>query len=349
MRPDLLPASVVEGNVEWIVSRAWPESDGRLAVEVFSHAIRGVRAGHWHHGTGFQLLPAGTDPRLPALDRLAAEGEVISHRVNRRAVVRLRTSGHFVKVVKPRKAPAVIEAADRGAPFARGFRFAHALRDPEREQSGAVTLEALAGRTLHSIGQDSSVSAAEWDEIWAAWARAWVAVAASPTPEGVAHHTAENEAEVLRIWGQRIAQIEPDLTAVADLTATIAHRIAAHPADPVLAHRDLHDKQLLWDGSGRMGILDVDTIALAEPALDLANLRAHVRFRVRQELWSPDAADIAVSHIDAVAERLRVEPERMALAEAATWLRVGGLYLFRPRWRDLARDLLRSTLAEVQV
>ncbi|WP_396134697.1 phosphotransferase [Cellulomonas sp. ATA003] len=47
-------------------------------------------------------------------------------------------------------------------------------------------------------------------------------------------------------------------------------------------HRDLHDKQLLVDGSGGIGLLDFDLAAAGEAALDLANLLVHLELRVHQ-------------------------------------------------------------------
>lgn len=56
---------------------------------------------------------------------------------------------------------------------------------------------------------------------------------------------------------------------MAALTATPA------PSAPVLAHRDLHDGQILTSGDS-LAVLDWDTAAWADPGLDTANLVAHL-------------------------------------------------------------------------
>ena len=62
-------------------------------------------------------------------------------------------------------------------------------------------------------------------------------------------------------------------------------------------HRDLHDCQLLLapgpDGL-RPGVLDCDLMALGDPALDLANLVAHLELRWRQGLPADAEAVTAV-------------------------------------------------------
>ena len=102
----------------------------------------------------------------------------------------------------------------------------------------------------------------------------------------------------------------------------------------VPAHRDLHDKQLLWDGSG-LGVLDLDTTCLADPALDPANLAVHARLRVAQGLWSSTAAAVVEVAAERVATAAGVDQERWRTARQATLLRLVGVYAFRPRLSGL--------------
>src|SRR5699024_2461295 len=71
----------------------------------------------------------------------------------------------------------------------------------------------------------------------------------------------------------------------------VARRLEAQagPSRLVPTHRDLHDKQLLWDGAA-LGVLDLDTACLAAPELDPANLAVHADLRAAQGLWSREAA-----------------------------------------------------------
>jgi hypothetical protein len=65
-------------------------------------------------------------------------------------------------------------------------------------------------------------------------------------------------------------------------------RIAAlaeqsEPTQPCLSHGDFQYGQLLFDGA-RCGLVDLDTICQAEPALDLGKFLAHLRFKAEQVL-----------------------------------------------------------------
>ncbi|MDQ3989296.1 MAG: ATP-binding cassette domain-containing protein, partial [Actinomycetota bacterium] len=93
-------------------------------------------------------------------------------------------------------------------------------------------------------------------------------------------HGHREEADVLRRWTTDAAAWDgADRTAAAEQLAT---RLLALPEPTrVPAHRDLHDKQLVAVGD-RVGLLDLDTLCAADPALDLANLLAHLRLRVLQ-------------------------------------------------------------------
>ncbi len=58
-----------------------------------------------------------------------------------------------------------------------------------------------------------------------------------------------------------------------------------------MLHRDLHDKQVVV--GAHIGLLDLDTLAVGERALDLANALAHLELRVDQGLMTAAAAGVA--------------------------------------------------------
>ena len=101
----------------------------------------------------------------------------------------------------------------------------------------------------------------------------------------------------------------------------------------VPTHRDLHDKQLLWDGR-TLGVLDLDTACLAPAALDPANLAVHADLRAAQGLWTEDEAAVVVARAREVARRAGVDDAQWELARLATVARLVAVYAFRPRWRD---------------
>src|SRR5699024_9179538 len=112
-----------------------------------------------------------------------------------------------------------------------------------------------------------------------------------------------------------------------------------------LLHRDLHDQQVLISpNQQRPGLLDLDTAAWGEPALDVANVLAHLDLRVRQDLltqWRAAAAREAFLGALAPdgATRSRVDAYQVAAR-----LRLSAVYALRPRWRAMAVDLFTEVL-----
>lgn len=328
-----VPAEVVDEGSIVTVSRAWP---GKVRGGVHLVSIEGrdqqgrLRAGTWD-GERARLLPPGRDPALPALAEEAAAGELIVHRAGRRAVVR-RPDG-YVKILRPGKAPGVAVAGETGHAFATSA----GLAAPQVLAATADTLHltTLAGRPLHDLA-----GAAGWSHAWQQWAQAWIRLQALPTDgRGLGLHTDLDEAHVLRTWLTR-AQGLLDGTPWPERIDEIAYRLerrAANGRRPLVpAHRDLHDKQVLWDGA-QVGVLDLDTACLADRALDPANLAAHASLRVAQGLWAPDAAQLVRAAARDVAAAAGVDDADFMLAEAATVVRLVCVYAYRPQWREVVR------------
>ncbi|MWV60277.1 hypothetical protein [Rathayibacter sp. VKM Ac-2754] len=340
-----VPAEVVDGGVRWQVTRAWPGADG-TDVEAAAEGAAGVRGGRWSPSGGLRLLPSGVDARLPALEAARREGAVIVHRPGRRAVVRTDDGGGFLKVLRPSAAPAVLAAHERARGFGDGF----SLPAVERTASGpagVVRFAALPGRTVLDLGSDPRTTPAQWATVWARWAQGWDAL---PTADpALPVHGPEAEAAVVSLWAGHAARLLPADIATRLVAAAerVSARLVDEPAQPlVLAHRDLHDKQLLAS-EGALALLDLDTAAQAEAALDLGNLRAHLGLRVAQGLLPPAASAVAIGVVDLAAERAGAAPERLALYETAARLRLACLYLFRPPWRALARRSLPPILERI--
>lgn len=342
----VLPAAVRTGGEFATVARAWPlgDPDGQrldLRFEGRDTEER-VRAGRLtlaaDTGDGYRLLavelaPPGRDPRLPTLATAAARGEVVVHRLGRRAVV--RAGGSYLKVVRPR---AAAELAERTG-VARARAQAAGLDAPEvlSRTDGTVELSVLPGESLHLLGGAGEPS--RWDAAWQAWAQRWPAFARGDQ-RGLPAHTAADESVVVEkaVRGALAAGVLTDPSGRLGSRVEQVLGALGTPMDrpgPVVSHRDLHDKQVLV--GERVGVLDLDTVALAEPALDLANLAVHARLRVDQGLWSPQRHRTAVAAIEAVAGELAVPAQRMQAYAAATVLRLAALYAFRPRWQGLAR------------
>lgn len=98
----------------------------------------------------------------------------------------------------------------------------------------------------------------------------------------IPEHSGIDEAILLGDWHERCRLYLPDLAArIAPVLAPLADRLSALDGSLEPCHRDLHEKQILISG-GVAGILDFDTLSLADPALDPGNLLAHL-FLARQD------------------------------------------------------------------
>lgn len=337
-----VPAEVHVAGETLRVERAWPqaepETDGtrRVTVEGTDQAGR-VRAGRlFLRPSGLDradLCAHGTDRKLPALASAAALGPVVAHRYGKRAVV--RGSRSFLKVVRPGAAAPVRERAEHGRLLA-----SHAgLGAPAVLSStdDVVEFGVLPGRTLHDLG--GQVDLGRWRAWWGGWASAWPQLATG-IRTGLPTHDAAREADTLQQWAQRAETFRTlpasALWAYRRQVRTTVDRLRTGPAQQlVVAHRDLHDKQLLAHDGG-LGVLDFDTAALAEPALDLANLLVHIRLRQDQGLWPAGHGAAAENAVLTVVAALGVSGDRLAAYAESTRLRLAALYSFRPRYRALA-------------
>ncbi|MCT1605788.1 aminoglycoside phosphotransferase family protein [Nesterenkonia massiliensis] len=340
----LPPRWLTIDNTEWQIQRAWPakNTDALLAVEALagSEALAGgeVRAGWWDEQR-LQLLTYGQDPQLKTLWKWAQRGRVVSHRPAKRAVVHLAEDNSYVKVVKGGKASGILDGIQRAAAFSGPFVTPEVLHHSDSE----VILSSVNGVGLHDA---AALPETLWDTAWRDVLQAWHEAVTRSESAGIARtrqsipvHSAADEATVLVSWTSQVSRYIDD----ADSTARAARRLGAHlealPAAQLrVCHRDLHDKQLLWSPQ-RPGLLDVDTACLADPALDLGNLRAHARLRRCQGVWTAQQADVVISHIDQTAEATAVPEETLRTYEQAALLRLGCVYAVRPQYAELAAGL----------
>lgn len=345
-----VPAQVQVGSESLTIHRAWPRgrSDEAQVVLVEGRdALGRLRAGRlWlqpDSGLGWRvsrshLAPAGRDPKLPELAAAAAQGDLLVHRYGRRAVVRRRQD--VVKIVRPGEGASVATAARHGYDLARSAGFA--APRVRGVSTSSVSFSILPGRSLHELG--GVLTTAEWSRWWDRWADRWTRLA-QPWPAGrkedaPAPHTAHDEVLVLRRWLDWVTGLEALPTIlqhrVTERVAAVTSELISRPAQAlVISHRDLHDKQMLAADSS-LGLLDFDTVALAEPALDLANLAVHAHLRAAQGLWSARHSQIAQDAVDRVVATRGVDHRRMAAYAEATRLRLACLYAVRPPYRELA-------------
>jgi aminoglycoside phosphotransferase (APT) family kinase protein len=201
-----------------------------------------------------------------------------------------------------------------------------------------LTLGAVPGRPLHDLLAAPGATAAV--RMIGAAVRC---LHAQPPPGavGTGVHGPREEARVLADWLERLTWHDSRTASrirerARDVLADLAALAAARPA---LIHRDLHDKQILLGDDGAVALIDLDTLTLGDPAIDLANLAAHFDLRARQAgadraTAAPQREALLAGYGASAAERRRVE-----VYERAARLRLACVYAFRPRWATVAAAL----------
>lgn len=333
-----IPALVRHNGITREVTRSWPNGDHDV-FEARSTCTPDVIAGTWSPRHGIRVVAATADHRLPALAR-PTDAALISHRLGKRAVLRSADGSTYTKVVRPGRARAILAGISHFSPVGESLRTPRVLV----AYGDSVVFEALAGRTLHDLAAD--VPPADWCRYWRCWSDQWAAATTNARTAGddVPIHSGADEARIVTEWIDRAARFLPpaQLTDLRRIGAAVGDRLA-NPGRPVIhriGHRDLHDKQILLDADGAVGVLDVDTAARIEPELDPANLAAHAVLRRMQGRYTPEQTAIARKQIRRHTEDIGCDAERLDLYEHAALLRLGCLYLFRPKWHGTARALL---------
>lgn len=332
-----VPRSV--GDV--LLTRAWPRPDDTHVTLGFEGRDTDgfVRAGTLRLSRDGEVLdtvvaPFGEDPKLPALREI--RGELVAHRYGRRAIV--RHGDLFVKVVREKQGEELAERNILGAAIAQSAGFLTAA--PTLTAPGVLASQALPGRSLQRAEPDGKA----WADIWRKWIDLWPQFAGVET-DAVGRHTPQDEARVLLEWVHGAIErgvLDDPRGAARKAADRVADQLVGGTPDPaMLSHRDLHDGQFLFDdATGHLGLLDLDTLATAEAALDLGNLAVHAILRVAQGEWRQAQGDVVLHAISEVVETLGVTPARLQLAQSATALRLAAVYAYRPRWQRFAQQWL---------
>lgn len=297
------------------IKRAWPARGG-IAVELVDRRGR-LRAG-LATDAGVAMSLYACDPVLGTIP--VGDGQLVVHRHARRAVV--LADQYVTKHV--RKGGERI--ASNTAVAGRTYRsWGLEVADVTHWSATSLTYTRLPGRSLGDLGDEGM-------EGWRALAHAW-----QPARDtALEPHTGAHEARILARWAEQARifdtiEEEPRIThAVLDVSARLVDDI---DAEHVVSHTDLHDGQLLWDGA-TLGVIDLDGARMAEPALDLMNLRAHAELHHLRGHLSAHSLDVVTGLIDDVASRMPTTRARLAAYLQAARLRLIFVYSFRPGARS---------------
>lgn len=328
-----IPAQVGEGR-RCRVRRAWPAGD-EVVLELIDPSGC-IFPGRWHPVHGIDVGVTGEDAALPGLARRARSGgRVIGHRLGRRAVV--RTEQHYTKLTRPGRIPGVVArhraVADAATPIS-GFTLP-AIDDVDTDD-GAIVFAAAKGQPILD-GHDPVGAARRTGAALGRFAHC--------RPVDLPDHSVEDEVAVLERWrdaAMRLGTLPDASTARFDeLVAETVGRLRRLGDRPrVLAHRDLHDGQILEDHDGTLVLLDLDTAGRADPALDIGNLLAHIDLAAcAGRITARDATAVATAFLEGCGP-MPTDREAIATHRQAATLRLVAVHSFRPDTRSPALTLL---------
>lgn len=351
VRPSLTAAARLDAAAGPLrLRRAWPRPDGSVQLEyldVRGHTVAGqllpdrARAETVMTTTGpdAELHPvqpvvlhwAGADGRLSALPGLVRRGgRIVSHRPERRAVVQ-HPDRVYAKVVRPGTSAGLVATSERTRLAARhAFLVPRVLaHDPS---AGVVAWEELPGPTLLQVGCGAP-GVVDLVRAWTATGHA-VADLHRQDATGLPTHDARDEVRTAAAWVE--SAVAWGMLPAAAAPAAYQVLLAGAPGPVGVLHRDLHDKQVVL-ARGGIGLLDLDTLAVGERALDLGNVLAHLELRVAQGLLGERAAQLAREAFLVGAAPDADTMRRVHAHQQVARIRLAGVYAFRPRWNALAR------------
>lgn len=296
----------------------------------------------------------GIDHKLPGLAALClAGGELIVHHPTRRGVVRTidpvgneGASTHdtvrYHKVVRPNRTAKLASTMQNVHEAAQRVGITTPAVLAMDEARGVVTMSALAGRTLLRVLEDEAGYG--MSEIEACGRRAGEVLAKLHGSDlhCSARHDAGAEQQVLCDWLARLATIAPSLhSQISPFASPILERLATMQETLVPLHRDCYDKQFVVN-SRDIGLLDFDTLAHGEAALDVANFIVHCQLRADKSVASlARAAHLAASFLQGYDPSHHTLARLVAYADAAR-LRLICVYGCRPTQCDVVPQLIAS-------
>jgi aminoglycoside phosphotransferase (APT) family kinase protein len=268
------------------------------------------------------------DAALPGSGAATAGAVVVAHRAERRAV--LRTDAGFAKLTRASRFAGVADRAERVTGLT-------ALRSPRilrrNDEHATLILDGVGERTLLEAGRE--LSDEDFRAVWQT-VGAGLAELAELDPTGLPQHGIDDELAAIRR-----ALDGSGLRAPAEYARAERGLRSGSGSEGVL-HRDLHDKQLLLpaDGISPVGLIDVDTLAVGERALDVANLVVHLELREVQGILPEGRARVASRALRGCLDDRGIW-ERVPAYAAATRLRLAGVYASRPGGGHASREMLR--------
>ncbi|MDT8304305.1 MAG: phosphotransferase [Anaerolineae bacterium] len=295
-------------------------------------------------GDGLLLQVGGADRRLTALAGLLADptAQLISHRPERRAVLRLLNGQgvSYVKVVR-RDDIGRLAAANEALSALASLTNAFVVPQVQEvvEASGLIVVRAVSGTSYFQMLQETEEGASllrvteQIGRALRALHQAELAPAARP-------HGPAEEIGVINKWLGHLQCHMPQVHArLQPYARSILWALEAEYSGPALLHRDFYDKQVIVGKARPITLLDLDTLAVGEPALDLANALGHLELReIQGRLSGERLARAAEALLRGYQPHTSVH-RRLPVYTDATRLRLACVYSFRPGQHEVASRL----------
>lgn len=293
---------------------------------------------------------------LAADDRAVVSSQVIRYRPSRRAVLRYtlvtlgprgrRAQRLFGKVLRPARAERLHGVMDalrlpRGTPRPRGL---PRLAIPEPLFGGAMVTTPMPGTPLRArlLANGGLPDPARVAAVPGRLGR--LAPRVGRTGDALQRDERRDPARLAHHAASVLGHAQPELQdAIARVVDAIHAGAAADNLPPQFVHGDYYDDQLFVDDDYGLGLIDLDDVTLGDPALDGANLCAHL---LALACCSPEAAPTLAAYRALVraelARQLDIDPGALAWREALATLLLatGPLRVLSPRWPEETRRLV---------
>lgn len=324
-RETLAATSTIHGVPDDVVLVTATTGSGPMEVGVWRWPYDPVL-----RGLGDAVTPSRAAAVVGLATGATADLDVVAYRPTDRAVIRVSHDAgrRYIKVV----APAAVESLARrhealnsaGVPAPR-------VVDVDTGR-GLLILDELSGPTLREVIKSGSCAfppTSAFDELADAFAASGLDTAALPSRLNDAALHARMLTAVLPECGDRLER----------LIERFDH--ADRPAADTTVHGDLHEGQIIVDGSRITGVLDIDDAGPGAPIDDRANLIARLTFRASTD---PVVGPVAQFHADRLTtdSETHFAPDELALhtAAALTGLATGPFRIQSDGWRTTVAGLL---------
>lgn len=288
---------------------------------------------------------------LPPWDPSRLACDLVSHRLGKRAVQRLRRTGRAPAAGMP--SSLIAKSTKRGSDAGRraqaaaralwqaGFDEVAGIRVPRSyaffEDLNTEIMEDLQGRSLNELAGDARVKGM----VLAGRALAKLHATSLDIDR---RFGPTDECSLLANWTELFVQLRPELAtlAMAAFTRINCDLDACRHFRTALLHRDYHDKQILIAGD-QVGLIDFDTLCHGDPALDVGNFLAHVTLSGLQE--QRDLAHLRAAFLGSYeSEAGPLAAKHLQTYERSALLRLAFIYGVSTPWRHLSTALLQTVL-----